>query len=66
MVQCLAAGLCCLDGHVEILFDLGLADEFLEALRAELELERGIVLDWRSGDEAVFQVQRGIIFGGGH
>jgi hypothetical protein len=55
-----------LDGHVEILFDLVLADEFLEALGAELELERGIVLDRGGGDEAVFQVQRGIIFGGGH
>jgi hypothetical protein len=55
-----------LDGYVEILFDLVLAYEFLEALRAKLELERGIVLDRGGGDEAVFEVQRGIVFGGGH
>jgi hypothetical protein len=66
MVKRLAAGLCRLDGHVEILFDLVLADEFLQALGAELEFKRGIVLDRGGGDEAVFQVQRGIIFGGGH
>jgi hypothetical protein len=33
-------------------------------LRAELELERGIILDGGGGDEAVFK--RGIIFGGRH
>jgi hypothetical protein len=33
-------------------------------LRAELELERGIVLDRGGGHEAVFQ--GGIVFGGGH
>ena len=66
VVKRLAARLCRLDGYVEILFDLGLADEFLEALRTELELERGIVLDWGGRDEAVFEGRRGIVFGGGH
>src|SRR5258708_32731510 len=50
VVKRLAARFGGLDGYVEILFDLVLADEFLEALRAELELESGIVLDWGSGD----------------
>src|SRR6266478_8854227 len=39
VVEGFSARLCRLDGHVEILFDLVLADEFLEALGAELELE---------------------------
>ena len=64
VIECFAAGLGGLDGDVEILFDLVLADEFLQALRAELELERRIVLDRGGGDEAVFQY--GIVFGGGH
>ena len=71
MVKRLAARLCCLDGYVEILFNLVLADEFLKALGAKLELKRGIVLDRGGGDETVFclrraEVQRGIVFGGGH
>jgi hypothetical protein len=64
VVKRLAAGLGRLDCDVEILFDLILADEFLEALRTELELEGGIVLDRGGGDEAVFEC--GIVFGGGH
>jgi hypothetical protein len=39
-------------------------------LWAELEFERGIVLDRRRGDETVFcmpgEVQRGIVFSSGH
>jgi hypothetical protein len=66
MVKRLAARLGRLDCHIEILFDLVLADEFLEALGAKLELKRGIVFDRGGGDETVFEVQRGIVFGGGH
>jgi hypothetical protein len=64
MVQRLAARLCRLDCHIEILFDLVLADEFLKALGAKLELKRGIVLDRGGGDEAVFEVERGILGSG--
>ncbi len=64
VIERLAARLGGLDGNVEILFDFVLADEFLQALRAELEFERGIVLDRGGGDEAVFK--SGIVFGGGH
>jgi len=42
----------------------------LQALRAKLELKRGIVLDRGGGDQAVFcvrgEMERGIVFGGGH
>src|SRR4029077_20057126 len=55
MVKRLAARLCRLDRYIEIFFDLVLADEFLKALGAEFELERGIVLDRGGGDEGVFQ-----------
>ena len=64
MIERFASGLGGLDGYVQILFDFVLADEFLQALRAELELERGIVFDRGGGDEAVFE--NWIIFGGGH
>jgi hypothetical protein len=66
VIKRLAARLGRLDGNVKILFYLVLADEFLQALRAELEFERRIVLNRRSGNEAVFEMQRGIIFRGGH
>src|SRR5208282_5072751 len=45
VIKRLAARLRRLDGNVEILFDLGLTNEFLQALRAELEFERRIILD---------------------
>ena len=64
VIERLAARLRRLDGNVEILFDLGLADEFLQTLRPKLELKRGIVLNRRSRDQAVFE--SGIVFGGGH
>ncbi len=66
VIERLAARLGGLDGHVQILFDFVLADEFLQALRAELEFEGGIVLDRGGGDQAVFNLQRGIVFGGRH
>jgi len=50
--------------HRQILLNLGLADEFVQALRPQLQLKRGIVLDRRGGDDAVFQV--GIVLGEGH
>ena len=60
VVERLAARLGGLDGYVKILFDFGLADEFLQALRPKLELKRGIVLNRRGGDEAVFEVRAGL------
>jgi hypothetical protein len=36
----------------------------LQTLRAELELEGGIVFDGGGGDQAVFE--SGVVFGGGH
>jgi hypothetical protein len=54
VVERFSAGVGGLDGDVEILFNFVLADEFLQALRAELELKRGIILDGGGGDEAVF------------
>ena len=50
VVERFASGLGGLDSDVEILFDLVLADELLQALRAKLELEGGIVLDRGGGD----------------
>jgi len=60
-----------LDGYIQILFDFILADEFLQALRAEFEFERGIVFDRSGGDYTVFRRSwcrgsREIVFSGGH
>jgi len=66
MIKRFAARFCRLYRDVKILFDLGLANEFLQTLGPKLELKRRIVLNRRSRDEAVFQVQREIVFGSGH
>jgi hypothetical protein len=50
VIKRLAARLRRLDGNVKILFDLGLANEFLQTLRPKLELKRGIVLNRGGGD----------------
>src|SRR5208282_805899 len=50
VVERLTARLGRLDGDVEILFYLVLADEFLQTLRAKLELKRRIVLNRGGGD----------------
>ena len=56
VVERFAARFCGLNRYVEIFFDLVLADELDEPLRAELEFKGRIVLDRGSGDEAVFQI----------
>jgi len=69
VVECFAAGLGGLDGNVEILFDFVLADEFDQALRAELEFKGGIVLDGSRRDETVLYrdvAKGGIVVGGWH
>jgi hypothetical protein len=53
VVESFSAGTSGLDGDVKVLFHLGLADEFDEPLRAEFELERGIVFEASGGDETV-------------
>ena len=53
MVEGLAAGLGGLEGDGELLFGFGLADEFGEALGAQFELNRIIVVDAAGGDQAV-------------
>ena len=53
VVEGFAAGSGGFEGDGELLLGLGLADELGEAVGAELELERGVVVDAAGGDEAV-------------
>ena len=65
VVEGVAAGLCGFEGDSKLLFGFGLADEFLEAARAELELEGIFVFGAGRGDEALGIVR--VRFGsGGH
>jgi hypothetical protein len=66
MIQRLAARPSRLDGDVKILFDLVLPNEFRQTLRPKLKLKRRIVLNRRSRHKPVLEVQRGIVFSGGH
>jgi hypothetical protein len=65
VVEGFAAGFGGFKGDGELLFGFGLADEFLEAAGAELELEGIFVFGAGGGDEAlgVFRVRFG---SGGH
>ena len=56
VIERLAARASRFNGHRKIFFHLGLSDELIELLRAQLEFKRGIILDRRRRDDAVFQV----------
>ena len=58
MIQRLSARLRRLDRHRQILFDLGLPDEFHQPLRAQLQLKGGIVLDRRRRNQPFFRSSR--------
>ena len=53
-----------LDRHGELILDLLLPDELRNALGPQLQVERSVVFDRRSGDDAVLQVR--IVLGRGH
>src|SRR5581483_7159816 len=61
MVERLAAGTRRLDGHCEVFLHLGLADELLQPLRAQLQLEGSIVFDHRGGDNALAIAPRRVL-----
>jgi hypothetical protein len=64
MIQRFTAGTSCLDCHSQIFLNLGLSDEFREALGPELQLKRRIVFNRRGRYQSLLQI--GNIFGGSH
>jgi len=64
MIERLAAGARRLDGDGQVFFDLGLSDEFGQALRAQFQFERRIVFDRRGRNQPLLQIRN--VFGGSH
>jgi hypothetical protein len=64
VVQSFAAGFCRFNRDRQVFFDLGLSDEFREALRPQLQFKLRIILDRRRRHDSLLQL--GNVFGGSH